>query len=152
MRCGTTGSRGWSVGASCGAGFFAMVVAAVPAWAAALAGGAVAGLVVLAIAVSGYAALARNVPGALVTAVLGWMFFNGFVAHRLGVLQWDGRADTAELAVLAGAAVVGSVLGWTCVRSRTTTTPAAVPAQRIAPRPENRAGDRIPVGGSRPRR
>ncbi|MGI8307381.1 hypothetical protein [Saccharopolyspora hattusasensis] len=55
-------------------------------------GASVAGLVVLGLVVGGYAAAIRNAPGALGTAVLGWMFLNGFVFTVAGISHGKASA------------------------------------------------------------
>jgi hypothetical protein len=67
------------------------------------------------LAVLGAAAFAvgwvADLAGSAVIGLVFWLFFDGFVVHRDGVLGWDGRTDGFRLAVLLTAAVLGSVLG-----------------------------------------
>ncbi len=45
---------------------------------------------------------------ALAAALVGWLVFNGFVVHRLGVLGFDGTPDMVRLGLLAGLAVAAA--------------------------------------------
>ncbi|MEV6229145.1 hypothetical protein AB0L88_14860 [Saccharopolyspora shandongensis] len=92
-------------------GFFAVVAGMAPtAVAVWWSSGQVAGLVVLCLVAGGYGLAVRNATGALVTAALGWMLFNGFVVHSHGDLGWDS-GDAVRLAALTGAALLGALLG-----------------------------------------
>lgn len=129
-------------------GFFVVaagtVAAGVAAW---WSGASVAGLVVLGLVVGGYAVAIRNAPGALGTAVLGWMFLNGFVVHSRGDLAWEGFSDGVRLGALAGAALTGILCGWVAVRARErSTTSMSIPTARPAPRDKLVA----PSSGHRP--
>lgn len=42
--------------------------------------------------------------------VVGTLLANGFLVHRLGVLQYDGAGDLARLALLVGVAVAATRL------------------------------------------
>ncbi|MEV0698741.1 hypothetical protein AB0I53_12600 [Saccharopolyspora sp. NPDC050389] len=132
-------------------GFFVvaagMVPAAVAAW---WSGEQVAGLVVLCLVVGGYGVAIRNVTGALVTAVLGWTLFNGFVVHSLGDLGWEGSGDAVRLAALTGAAVLGALAGqaWAATHERPVVV-ETIPAPRTATRAEQPAGDRHAIAESR---
>ncbi|MEV0083661.1 hypothetical protein [Saccharopolyspora sp. NPDC050642] len=123
-------------------GFFAVVAGMAPtAVAVWWSGGQVAGLVVLCLVAGGYGFAVRNSTGALVTAVLGWMLFNGFVVHSHGDLGWNGSGDTVRLAALTGAALLGALLG--NVRAARHERPVVVETIP-APRAEQPAGDRRP--------
>jgi len=54
------------------------------------------------------ASVAMHPTTALAAALVGWLVFNGFVAHRLGVLGFDGTPDLARLALLAGLALTAA--------------------------------------------
>ena len=67
---------------------------------------ALAALSVLA-ALLGLCARVTAAPG---TAVLCWLFLNGFAIPPAGTLTWAGQRDTFWLTCLCAAALVGSVL------------------------------------------
>ena len=123
----------WSADVACAVGFF---VAAAGASAGVFlpVGEMTARLGILAVVCAVYSAMARNLTAALLTAGLGWMFFNSFVVHAGGVLRWEGTSDLVRVAILAAAAVLGCALGW----AYTTVVPTGqpddlpVPAQRSA--------------------
>ncbi|MBF6507465.1 hypothetical protein [Saccharopolyspora hirsuta] len=123
-------------------GFFVAAAGTVPAGAASWwSGEPTAALAVLALVVLGYAGAIRSLPGALITALLCWMFLNSFVVHELGDLVWEGSADLVRLGVLAGAAVVGTACGWAATREH---PEPRIPTARRAPeiehiRPRERA-------------
>ncbi|MGW3472089.1 hypothetical protein ACWDKQ_27310 [Saccharopolyspora sp. NPDC000995] len=106
--------------------------------------------IALGVVVGGYGAAIRNAAGALVTAVLGWMLFNGFVVHSLGDLAWEGSSDAVRLAALAGAAVLGVLVGraWAGAHERPEVV-EAIPAPRTAAGAGPSAHDRRPIAGSR---
>lgn len=114
-------------------GFFVASAGTVPAGAAAWwSGEPTAALVVLGLVVSGYACAIRNLPGALVTALVCWMLLNSFVIHAHGELVWEGSADLLRLGVLAAAAVLGTACGWAATRSHARPEPP-IPTARQAP-------------------
>ena len=49
--------------------------------------------------------------GALVGLVF-WLFFDGFDAHRFGVLGWDGHTEAVRLGILVAAGVLGTLAGY----------------------------------------
>ena len=73
----------------------------------------------LAVVVGGFAAVAGDVVAALATAGMAWLFCNGFLIDRLGVLRWHGRVDLVRLDILCVVALVGTGLGWGLRRTRT---------------------------------
>ncbi len=74
-------------------------------------------------AVLGLCARFTAAPG---TAVLCWLFLNGFVIPPAGTLTWAGHRDTTWLACLLGATLLGTAL------ARLTHARAAY--RRLAPR------------------
>lgn len=56
----------------------------------------------------GAASVGMRTTTALAAALVGWLVFNGFVAHRLGVLGFDGTPDLARLCLLAGLALTAT--------------------------------------------
>jgi len=63
-------------------------------------------------------AVSRPVAAPLIAGA-GWLFFNGFVVHRYGTVEWGGTgAECARLGVFAAAALVASL-------------PAALPRRRV---------------------
>lgn len=108
---GKQSPRGWPVELQCGVGFG--VVALGTALAATLfpAGDDTAGLLVLAAVCGLFAVVIANLRASGFTAVLGWLFLNGFVVHHHGTLGWDGRKDVVRFAVLLAAAAAGWVAG-----------------------------------------
>lgn len=68
-------------------------------------------LLVLAIVITGFAAVVRDALAALVTAGLAWPFYLGFLVDRYGELHWHGRVDLLRLAVLTVASLIGAALG-----------------------------------------
>lgn len=49
--------------------------------------------------------------GAIVAALLGFLFADGFAVDSAGTLDWHGSADLLRLAALVGLAVTASLLG-----------------------------------------
>ena len=47
---------------------------------------------------------------AVVVGLVFWLFFDGFDAHRWGVLSWDGRTDATRLGLLVAAGVLGALV------------------------------------------
>jgi hypothetical protein len=68
-------------------------------------------LVILSVVVAGFSAIVQYLLAALVTAALGWPFYIGFLVEQHGELMWHGPVDVVRLAVLLGAALVGTVVG-----------------------------------------
>jgi hypothetical protein len=64
-------------------------------------------LALVALLVAG-ASLRMRVGTALAAAAVGWLLVDGFVAHRYGVLGYDGTPDLARLALLVGVAVLAT--------------------------------------------
>lgn len=61
-------------------------------------------LVIVALAVGGYAALVDDVRACLATAAPGYLLFDlfdGFLVNRLGELTWDGTTSMWHLVVFA---------------------------------------------------
>jgi hypothetical protein len=56
----------------------------------------------------GAASVGMRTTTALSAALVGWLVFNGFVVHRLGVLGFDGTPDLARLGLLAGLALTAA--------------------------------------------
>jgi hypothetical protein len=121
-------------------GFFVAVIGMLPAslaiwWS----GEHMAGLAVLTVVVGAYAAAMRNTTGALITAAVSWMLFNGFVVHSLGDLAWEGANDAVRLAVLTGAAVTGTLIGRVLAGNRADLmTAEKIPAPRTPARSSER--------------
>ncbi|QUH03502.1 hypothetical protein HUO13_24180 [Saccharopolyspora erythraea] len=92
-------------------------------------GGAAAGLAAMAFVVGLYGAATRSLPGAMATSATAWMFFDGFVVHSRGDLAWTGD-DVVRLGVLAGAAVVGCLLGRAIARVRARAEAPVAPSPR----------------------
>jgi hypothetical protein len=67
-------------------------------------------LVILSLVVAGFAAVVRNLSAALLTGALSWPFYLGFLLDQHGELTWHGPVDLVRLAVLVGAALLGTVL------------------------------------------
>jgi hypothetical protein len=65
-------------------------------------------LAVLALIIGGFAAVVRNLPGSLLTAVIAWSMYLGFLVDQAGELRWHGGTDLLRLGVLVAAAVAGS--------------------------------------------
>jgi hypothetical protein len=68
---------------------------------------ALGALCALAAVIGGFAPFAAA-PG---TAVVCWLMFDGFVAHRMGDLGWAGLPDADRLGVLLAAALAGTAAG-----------------------------------------
>ena len=68
-------------------------------------------LILLALVVGGFAAMAGDRAAALATALLSFPFYLGFLVDRHGDLVWHGPVDLLRLAVLVGAAVAATILG-----------------------------------------
>jgi hypothetical protein len=58
-------------------------------------------LLVVAVAVGGYAVMAADVGAAFATALLGFLLYTGFLANQYGTLTWDGASSVRHLLVLA---------------------------------------------------
>ncbi|MCX5335886.1 MULTISPECIES: hypothetical protein [unclassified Streptomyces] len=90
---------------------------------------ALAGLSLLAVAL-GLCARFTAAPG---TAVLCWLFLNGFAIPPVGTLTWAAPRDTIWLASLCAAALVGTVLARIvharAAYSRVTVGQAPIPAE-----------------------
>ena len=67
---------------------------------------------VLAAVVGVFAAFAGDIAAGLATAAIAWLFCNGFLVDRFGVLRWHGRVDLVRLGILCVVALVGTGLGW----------------------------------------
>ena len=68
-------------------------------------------LVVLSVVVAGFAVVVRRASAALVTGAMSWPFYLGFLMDQHGELTWHGPVDLLRLAVLVGAALVGTFAG-----------------------------------------
>lgn len=68
-------------------------------------------LLVLAVVIAGFAAVAGDALAAVVTAGLAWPFYLGFLVDRYGELHWHGPIDLLRLAVLAMASLIGTAVG-----------------------------------------
>jgi hypothetical protein len=99
-------------------------------------------LVVLALAVAGFAAAVRNLTAALLTAGIAWSMYLGFLVGHAGELRWHGGADLMPLGVLVAAALLGAARG--LITGALSAWPAPVPRSREELRPvavhEPRAG------------
>lgn len=71
-------------------------------------------LIVMAVAVAGYAAAAHDPRAALATGVLGCLLFDGFLINQYGELVWKRETSMTYLSVFGVAVGVG--LGWRWVR------------------------------------
>ena len=69
----------------------------------------IAGLVVMALAVAGYAMFVDDVRAALATGAVGYLLFDGFLVNRYGDLTWPG---TTSLVAFVLAVVLGVGLRW----------------------------------------
>jgi hypothetical protein len=58
------------------------------------------------------AATKMSLPVALVSAVVAWLFYDGFVIGRHGNLAWEGASGEWWLLVLVATAACGFALGW----------------------------------------
>lgn len=71
-------------------------------------------------------------PTVLAAAGMGWLFVNGFLVNRLGVLRWDGIGDLWRLliflAVAWAAAKPGNIDGF-LTRGQRNELPSRVPSQ-----------------------
>lgn len=56
--------------------------------------------------------LAADLLGAAAVGLVFWLFFDGFDAHRWGVLGWDGRTDAVRLGVLVAAGMLGALVAY----------------------------------------
>ncbi|TDD44034.1 hypothetical protein E1286_27825 [Nonomuraea terrae] len=90
------------------AGGFAVTVLACAVVAAAVPGTR-ARVWVMAAVVTVFAARARDVPAALVTALTAWCFTTGFLVNALGTLTF-GRSDLVRLGVFAAGGLAGAGL------------------------------------------
>ena len=100
-----------------GVGIGAAVMVAATATAAALFPPAdvSARLVVVAVAVGAHAVIVADPRANLVTAVLGFLLFDGFLANRYGELTWNGTTSGWHVAVFVLAA--GAGIGWRRIRT-----------------------------------
>lgn len=71
-------------------------------------------------AAAGLRARARAAP---LSALLCWLFYDGFVVHQQGELTWDGSTDARRLGVLLAAAALGTAAG--CAARALAARPAA---------------------------
>ncbi|MFI7611254.1 hypothetical protein ACIBP6_08555 [Nonomuraea terrae] len=114
------------------AGGFAVTVLACAVVAAAVPG-APARVWVMAAVVTVFAARARDVPAALVTALTAWCFTTGFLANALGTLTF-GRSDLVRLGVFAAGGLAGGLAGAGLPRLLAAPPPAVrVPVQEELP-------------------
>ncbi|GAA1369742.1 hypothetical protein [Catellatospora chokoriensis] len=90
----------------------AVVVAAATAVIAAGVGDPDARLVLAALAVGGYAALVADTRAALVTALIGFLLFDGFLVNQYGELTWSGVTTLWNLAVFGLALGLGLGQRW----------------------------------------
>jgi hypothetical protein len=82
-------------------------------------------LLLVVLAVGGFAALADDARAGLAAGGLGYLLFDGFLVNRYGELTWTGRTSVWHLAAFALALTLG--LGWR--RLRTVRARAAVDAE-----------------------
>lgn len=107
-----TGAAGTPFGINLAAGAGAMMASALVA--PALFPDLPARLVVVALAVGGFAALVDDVRAGLVTGGLGYLLFDGFLVNRYGELSWTGTTSMWHVSVFVLA--VGLGLAWRSVR------------------------------------
>ena len=60
---------------------------------------------------------AGDLLGSVAIGLVFWLFFDGFDAHRFGVLGWDGHTDAVRLGVLVAAGVLGALVRYLRVGS-----------------------------------
>jgi hypothetical protein len=53
---------------------------------------------------------AGDLLGSALAGLVFWLFYDGFDAHRWGVLSWDGRTDATRLGLLVAAGVLGALV------------------------------------------
>ncbi|MFF9869405.1 hypothetical protein ACF1G0_29065 [Streptomyces sp. NPDC013953] len=63
-------------------------------------------------ALAAAASLRASARFAPLSALLCWLFYDGFVVHQQGELTFDGSADVRRLGLLLAAAVLGTAAGW----------------------------------------
>ncbi|MEV6963734.1 hypothetical protein AB0M47_01365 [Hamadaea sp. NPDC051192] len=66
---------------------------------------------VLVLAVFGFAAATAVWTAPIVTAVIGFLVFDGFLVNQLGQLTWHGSSDGIRLVALAAAVIFGRLAG-----------------------------------------
>jgi len=104
------GRAGPAVGLQVGAGALAVLAATISG---AMLPAAVGGwrLAPVAVAVLAFAMLPVKARAVLSTAALGYLLTLGFLVNRFGELSWHGAPDVGRLALVGGAAGVGSAIG-----------------------------------------
>ncbi|MEU7823180.1 DUF4118 domain-containing protein [Catellatospora sp. NPDC049133] len=123
-------------GVSVGIGAAAMTAATILA--ATLTANETEQLLIVALAVGGYAATVADTRASLVTALLGFGLFNGFIVNRYGELSFDGTATWWNLSVFAVALGLGLGQRWLRhVRDNAAAEPevTGLAGRRPAPRP-----------------
>lgn len=126
---------GWPTTVKSCAGFAVIAAGTVLVTAIFPAGAGVAGLLVLALASGLFAAMIANLPAAVATSLVGWLFLNSFVVHQYGQLRWEGWSDGVRLLVLVGAAVTGTLLAVLTARAGRSAAPV-LPRPREIPQAE----------------
>ncbi|NUR74187.1 MAG: hypothetical protein HOU81_25540 [Hamadaea sp.] len=66
---------------------------------------------VLVLAVLAFAAVTAVWTASLVTAVIGFLVFDGFLVNQLGQLSWHGSTDAMRLMALGSAVIAGRLAG-----------------------------------------
>lgn len=99
-------------GVNLAVGAAAMVAATAAAALLFPAAGESARLVVVCLAVGGYAALVADTRASLATAALGFLLFDGFLVNRDGELSWDGRTTSWHLVAFVLATGLGLGQRW----------------------------------------
>ncbi|MEU8006151.1 hypothetical protein AB0B66_33755 [Catellatospora sp. NPDC049111] len=84
---------------------------------------------VLAAAVTGvFAAVVADTRASLLTGLLGFLLFDGFLVNRFGELSWDGVTTSWNLSVFGVAVGLGLGQRWIRSVAQPKTTPDAGPA------------------------
>lgn len=108
---GATARTPFGINVAAGAGVVVASVAVAPV----LFPEPAARLLVVVIAVGGFAALADDIRAGLAAGGLGYLLFDGFLVNRYGELTWTGTTSVWHLVAFALALALG--LGWRGLRS-----------------------------------
>ncbi|RKR88144.1 hypothetical protein BDK92_2451 [Micromonospora pisi] len=69
-------------------------------------------LLVIVLAVVGFALVVSDLRASLVVGLLGFLCFSGFLLDRYGELHWHGARSAGYLLLLVVAVLLGTALGW----------------------------------------